>query len=144
MSGYVYWARDKELNIVKIGASKNPPTRIKHVRGELELVEQWATDTPYDDEAAIHELLGDRRIAGEWFHLRDKDLEKVRKFFASPRHYKKPKETVCPRPHCGYVWTPKVAKPKACPECKHRLKGKWIELSDAAISSEGGEDAGHD
>ena len=23
---------------------------------------------------------------------------------------------------CGYSWTPRIAKPKACPECKTRLK----------------------
>lgn len=27
----------------------------------------------------------------------------------------------CRCPRCKYVWTPRVARPKACPECKLRL-----------------------
>ena len=25
-------------------------------------------------------------------------------------------------PKCGFEWTPRVEKPKCCPECKTRLK----------------------
>jgi predicted Zn-ribbon and HTH transcriptional regulator len=32
-------------------------------------------------------------------------------------------------PKCGYTWTPRVETPKACPECKVRLKRKQTNLS---------------
>lgn len=31
-------------------------------------------------------------------------------------------ERKCPK--CGYKWTPRIKKPKACPECKTRLNNK--------------------
>lgn len=136
MNSFVYWAREKDTDIVKIGASKNPSVRVKHLRRNLELVEQWPTETPYDDESAVHWLFVDQCIAGEWFQLQDSDREIVRKFFASPRKYKPVQKIACPRDECGFVWQPRMCSPKACPKCKGRLKGKW-KKPDAAVSAEG-------
>jgi predicted Zn-ribbon and HTH transcriptional regulator len=41
-------------------------------------------------------------------------------------------KATCPR--CHYVWTPRVAKPRQCPECGLRLYMKW----DVRLREQGG------
>lgn len=45
-------------------------------------------------------------------------------------------------PYCGYEWRARVDRPKACPDCKRRLPRE--KDVPPPVSSEGGEDLGHD
>jgi hypothetical protein len=69
--GWVYFARAGKSELVKIGYSTSPWTRLATLQTgsphELHLEDAFAA-TP-DDEQRVHRVVAQRRVRGEWFTL---------------------------------------------------------------------------
>lgn len=68
----IYFAQSPEGGPIKIGFSRNPEQRIQAFSGGLKLLAVCPGEIV--DEHALHELLSDHRLEGEWFA----DVEEVR------------------------------------------------------------------
>lgn len=79
----------KSGNYYKIGRSRQPDKRIKTLKIQLPFpVEVFALipcERCIDSEMALHELFGDKRVNGEWFHLSPNEVAWVKDVVWSPR-----------------------------------------------------------
>jgi hypothetical protein len=81
--GCVYLVGSKEYGLYKIGYSKNddPTKRIRSVAQgapfHIELLKFWVAENPKRLEAALHRYFRSRKVKGEWFRLKQKDLDRV-------------------------------------------------------------------
>lgn len=84
--GFVYFLT-ADNGLTKIGRTKNLDSRIHHFTTKLpyELEETLILKT--DDapllESEIHGLFADKRIRGEWFDLNDKDIDFIKRKYAT-------------------------------------------------------------
>jgi hypothetical protein len=69
--GYIYCFASPEIGCCKIGFSKNPDSRMKHVQTSFpfKLSLLWVIPGSIQDERHLHEALDDLRLEGEWFDL---------------------------------------------------------------------------
>lgn len=69
--GFVYFAKEVGKDVVKIGFSKDPASRLKTLQtahaGELKILHSFPGTI--SDERRIHEQFRDHRLSGEWFAL---------------------------------------------------------------------------
>lgn len=77
-ANYLYLIRKGNSNDYKIGISKNPDDRLGALQtssaDKLNLVAYCAHNNAYEVEKAIHNILKDCRITGEWFNLDEEML----------------------------------------------------------------------
>lgn len=68
---YIYAIKSEQLQLVKIGVSVDPVSRLARLSEqcpvELQLIGVWTGD--YRDEALIHRRLKAQRVRGEWFAM---------------------------------------------------------------------------
>lgn len=74
LSGWIYVVNAIDLDLTKIGCSKNPDKRLKSLRKQqipsrLEMLEKFQTQNMRKAEAAIHQKLAPHHANGEWFQL---------------------------------------------------------------------------
>lgn len=83
--GHVYFIKDPEINLIKIGRSKELEKRFyalnKEFNENLEVVHKIYTDDCYSLEKILHERFDRVRFSGEWFKLSDEDIEKIKTEF---------------------------------------------------------------
>jgi len=77
----VYFIRDKQTKLIKIGRSNNPRDRLKQVAKTvpdhvLELLAH-TSETPEFNEAVLHHRFREDRVEGEWFRSSESLLELV-------------------------------------------------------------------
>ena len=79
-NGFVYLAKS-DTGHYKIGRSQNPYGRIKHfdtiMPVKVKIVHYFPCDDPALGERALHYVVKESRITGEWFDLSDGDVESV-------------------------------------------------------------------
>jgi hypothetical protein len=78
--GSVYFVRAGESDLVKIGFTSGEPgqrCRALQTGSPSELVlEEWFAGSPAD-ERSLHEVLGPRRVRGEWFQLSPVEVRRL-------------------------------------------------------------------
>lgn len=81
MIGYVYFIRQKNEDLFKIGMTRSDPyARMKSIQTgiphELELFNVIPTDNPSKLEKELHDIFKDYHLRGEWFNLTPHQVEK--------------------------------------------------------------------
>jgi hypothetical protein len=135
MTGYVYTIYSESRQLVKIGCSTQPKERLRllQLNDIAEMWGQWASDSMYDDEKALHHYFLQYHVRDEWFDLPIKAMDDIGAYFngkldkgsvkvnnsvnVSPK-----REQTCLRERCGYKWVSRKANPVECPRCKSYLK----------------------
>lgn len=83
--GYVYFVKDPEINLIKIGRSRDFDKRFyslnKEFNENLEVIHKIYTDDCFELEKKFHEHFDKYRFSGEWFKLTTKDMDFVKKEF---------------------------------------------------------------
>jgi hypothetical protein len=76
MTGFIYFIRAREF--VKIGFSKNPKKRLRHLAttSPFELTIAAVHSGTKGDETALHKWLGEHHCHGEWFRWHP-DVEQI-------------------------------------------------------------------
>jgi len=87
----VYFVRNNQNNLVKIGCSTNIPNRIKSLDGCLKLMGDVQTELELIDyilcrdhiklESDIHNELKDKQVVNEWFNITENDIELIKNKF---------------------------------------------------------------
>jgi len=79
-SEYVY-VIGHEMNYAKVGRSKAPHDRLRDLQTscpyKLWLVTQFPVDDSRGVESALHDLLEDRHVRGEWFEMAPADYDEI-------------------------------------------------------------------
>lgn len=95
MSGTVYFMADTDYQFMKVGFSRNVQRRLAQIQdgGPLKLfvVDQFPGNV--NDERAVHDLLKEHRIRGEWFQPEAvldflEDAEMARQRIFAKRYFK--------------------------------------------------------
>ena len=80
----VYLIKDTGNNNYKIGTSKTPEGRRKHLQTgnseKIEIIESYMSEFPYKIEKALHRKYSYLRKEGEWFEL---PIEEVHNFITN-------------------------------------------------------------
>lgn len=79
---YVYLMKDHKTGFIKIGRSVNPRVRERTIRPEvpqLELLFSWQVKAQV--ETLLHKHFKDKRGRGEWFDLKQDDINSIRQYF---------------------------------------------------------------
>lgn len=81
MSGYVYAIGIVSTQYVKIGHAGSPKRRLAALQSslpfKLELLYTLKVEDPRSVERALHDLLADSRVRGEWFELPERPLSEL-------------------------------------------------------------------
>lgn len=79
--GFVYFIKNPEAGLVKIGRTRNIDTRIHQLEWEykskLSLIKKIPTDNAVLLEKEMHERYSDFHIEGEWFELPEETISKL-------------------------------------------------------------------
>jgi hypothetical protein len=77
--GMVYFVRDDTNGRIKIGTSLNPLDRLRELQtgSSFRLRLMAMTGGGRKSERHLHETFADRRIAGEWFDDRDREITRM-------------------------------------------------------------------
>ena len=78
----IYFARNPDNGLVKIGQSTNVKARLRalkvQVGSELTLLDRFiTTSASFYYEAAAHHFCSDQHVTGEWFKLSDEQISKA-------------------------------------------------------------------
>lgn len=78
---YLYLLHIEELNLVKIGVSKNPHRRIKDIRSSLPfdttILKIYKCEDAYKLEEKIHNMLKSFYVKHEWFILNRQNIDNL-------------------------------------------------------------------
>lgn len=85
-NGYVYVLKDSLHNYLKIGFSKNPTVREATHQAQRPTQEMlYSAIGSSSDERAVHKVLSEFRIRGEWFNVSlDTAIETITKITSKP------------------------------------------------------------
>jgi Meiotically up-regulated gene 113 len=79
VKGYIYLIGSKHFRWYKIGKSRTPNIRIKNIGVllpfKIRIFGLWRVEDSSLAEATLHELYSKKNINGEWFLLKDEDVE---------------------------------------------------------------------
>jgi hypothetical protein len=79
MPGYVYAISNPSINLIKIGLTRNPKTRIRGIEltsgSHVDIVGVVQVQDPSKIESLIHDAFGDCKVIGEWFRCSPEDAE---------------------------------------------------------------------
>jgi hypothetical protein len=82
--GFVYIIHNTNLNVYKIGKSRNPKSRIKNIADQLfdpiETIHVFSVVDMSKSEIFLHTHFQAKRVRGEWFTLDQADLEAAKAF----------------------------------------------------------------
>lgn len=83
--GYVYVLGSRKSGYFKIGASKNPSSRLAHFRSkelpfDLQIVHQVLADDKFEAERRLHKMFRGNRTNGEWFKLNERDISRIQSY----------------------------------------------------------------
>lgn len=82
VKGVVYFLKDKEVGLVKIGRTTDLEKRIKSLEYEyetnLELLAKLPSDNVVNLEKKMHLKFKESNFSGEWFKLSESDIQKIR------------------------------------------------------------------
>jgi len=77
----IYLIHAPEVERYKIGVSKHPEKRMDEIqtsRGdEIELIDSWHVEKPFETEKEIHSKLWNSRVSGEWFDCGDTSVYSI-------------------------------------------------------------------
>lgn len=79
-SGYVYFIKNNQNNLIKIGSTTNPKTRLSHLRianPDIQFLYIIETEDYKKVEKYYHTIFNDKRIKGEWFKISLEDIKAV-------------------------------------------------------------------
>lgn len=80
-NGHVYFLKDQNINLVKIGRTSQLDRRKRHLEQEynttLELIHCIETTNTIKLEKEVHRLYADYRFEGEWFRISEQDLDRL-------------------------------------------------------------------
>lgn len=81
LKGHVYFLKCTQTFLYKIGYSTNVKTRIRDIQRASPTVIELAWVLPSDDciadERCCHKLFGSNRVKGEWFDLKEDDIQSL-------------------------------------------------------------------
>jgi hypothetical protein len=81
---FIYLMRDERTSYHKIGKSNNPHHRERTLQSDnplIVLVDSWLGVS--SDEKYLHKRFEKQRIRGEWFDLKEQDLQEIYNYFAN-------------------------------------------------------------
>lgn len=80
----IYVMRNERNGLVKIGRSQSPIYREATLQGEEpEITMLFHFPATEDVETILHGLFAEYRVRGEWFCISDKEINYIRKYFAT-------------------------------------------------------------
>lgn len=91
MTGHIYLFFEEHTGLTKIGMSSSYEGRFQALyrsKRPIKCHGVFETNQMRQDEAAIHELLGEKRVRGEWFLLNGDDVERVARYFNAPENWR--------------------------------------------------------
>ena len=81
MSGYVYLIGSTVFGWYKIGKSKTPEVRVRDLGillpFKIKVIAVWSAENHSAMEKALHEMYADKKINGEWFEFRGKEVHQL-------------------------------------------------------------------
>lgn len=85
-TGFIYLIRNGETNLHKIGKSKNVLNRLNSLQTgnpeNLSLIDFFPSIDTHAHEKKLHDHFAEKRVAGEWFELLEKELDYFGSFSA--------------------------------------------------------------
>lgn len=83
-NGYVYLMIDNRNGYIKIGFSKTPEKREKTLQSEVpDICMFYNEKASLKDERVLHEMFNNVRVRGEWFNLKEDDIELIKTYLTN-------------------------------------------------------------
>ncbi|MFS0688961.1 GIY-YIG nuclease family protein [Sporosarcina sp. 179-K 8C2 HS] len=83
--GYIYFIREAQTGLVKIGRSTDVERRVQSLQistpFDLEVVFKFYSDDYYLLETNCHNFFKSKKVRGEWYRLSEKDIECIKLYY---------------------------------------------------------------